>query len=81
MAQPLLPMTSKWRQELIRPRGPANVPTVGEVAPEVSHPSARFFINAKGEAQVEYGRTVSLHALRGKPVILDLTRVVSDRFF
>jgi hypothetical protein len=81
MARPILPMTEKWRREFIQPRGPSNVPQVGEVAPDFTLPYALLTRNAAGEEQVEYGRTLTLSALRGRPVVLNLTRIVSDRFF
>lgn len=81
MARPILPMTDKWRREFIQPRGPSNVPQVGEVAPDFTLPYALLTRNAEDEEQVEYGRTLTLSALRGRPVVLNLTRIVSDRFF
>jgi hypothetical protein len=74
-------MTRKWQAEFVRPRGPANVPQVGEEAPDFALPYARFFRDEAGEDKVEYGNTMRLSALRGRPVVLDLTRIVSDRFF
>jgi hypothetical protein len=74
-------MTEKWRNEFVAPRGPANVPAVGEEAPDFALPSARLFTDAEGKQQVEYGRIIQLSALRGQPVVLDLSRIVSDRFF
>jgi peroxiredoxin len=74
-------MTEKWRAEFVRPRGPANVPQVGEEAPDFTLPYARYFRDAAGEDKVEYGRTLRLSELRGQPVVLNLTRIVSDRFF
>lgn len=81
MARPFIPMTSKWRREFVRPRGPANVPQVGEAAPDFTLPYARMATGLDGAEQVEYGRTLTLSALRGRPVVLNLTRIVSDRFF
>jgi hypothetical protein len=81
MARPYIPMTKKWREEFVRPRGPANVPQPGEVAPDFELPYARFFRDESGADQVEYGRTLRLSELRGKPVVLNLTRIVSDSFF
>ncbi len=81
MSRPILPMTAQWRSEFIRPRGPSNVPEVGELAPDFELPYARFFINADGTEQVEYGQTLRLSNLRGQPTVLNLTRIVSDRFF
>lgn len=81
MARPFMPMTDTWRREFVRPRGPAGAPQVGEEAPDFTLPFARFSTGADGEPQVEYGRTLTLSALRGRPVVLNLTRIVSDRFF
>ncbi len=81
MARPFLPMTDKWRREFVQPRGPANVPQEGELAPDFTLPYARLTLSAAGEEQIEYGRTITLSALRGRPVVLNLTRIVSDRFF
>lgn len=81
MARPIIPITDRWRQEFIRPRGPSNVPQVGEVAPDFTLPYAILTRNAAGEEQVEYGRTLTLSALRGRPVVLNLTRIFSDRVF
>lgn len=76
-----MPMTDQWRKEFVRPRGPANVPPVGSLAPDFELPYARFFVDANGQEQVEYGKTLRLSSLRGRPVVLNLTRIVSDRFF
>ncbi len=81
MARPFLPMTDKWRQEFVRPRGPAMVPQVGEQAPDFTLPYAQMKMGADGEPQIEYGATLTLSRLRGRPVVLNLTRIVSDRFF
>lgn len=81
MARPFIPMTRKWRQEFVRPRGPEGVPQAGEVAPDFTLPYARMLRGSDGEEQVEYGRTITLSALRGRPVVLNLSRIVSDRFF
>lgn len=81
MARPIIPLTSKWRSEFVRPRPPGTLPPVGELAPDFELPYARFFINSDGAEQVEYGRTLRLSDLRGQPVVLNLTRIVSDRFF
>lgn len=81
MSRAFIPMTSKWRQEFIQPRGPVNVPQPGDLAPDFRLPYARYRRNAQGEEEVEYGNTLQLSALRGKPVVLNLTRIVSDRFF
>lgn len=81
MSRPFLPMTGQWRKEFVRPRGPDGVPEVGTPAPDFTLPSARVFRSASGEEQVEYGRAITLSALRGRPVVLSLTRIVSDRFF
>jgi peroxiredoxin len=74
-------MTAKWRDEFVRPRGPAGVPQAGEEAPDFTLPFARVRTGADGQPEVEYGATVTLSALRGQPVVLNLTRIVSDRFF
>lgn len=76
-----MPMTDQWRAEFLRPRGPNNLPAVGTPAPDFELPYARFFINEQGEEQVEYGHTMRLSDLRGEPVVLNFTRIVSDRFF
>lgn len=81
MAKPLLSMTDKWRRELVRPRGPQGVPLVGDAAPDFTLPYARVLRMPDGEEQVEYGKTLTLSALRGRPVVLNLTRIFSDRFF
>ncbi|MEI7643421.1 MAG: hypothetical protein WCJ55_03835 [Chloroflexales bacterium] len=81
MVRPLIPITGKFGAEFVRPRGPANVPQVGEVAPDFALPYARFFRDEVGQDQVEYGRILRLGELRGRPVVLNLTRIVSDRFF
>lgn len=81
MARPFMPMTDQWRKEFVRPRGPDNVPQPGELAPDLTLPYAQFLRNAQGNETVEYGRTITLSALRGQPVVLNLTRIVSDRFF
>lgn len=81
MARPYIPMTSKWRGEFVRPRGPQNMPQVGEAAPDFTLPFARVLRGPDGEEQVEYGQTITLSALRGRPVVLNLSRIVSDRFF
>jgi hypothetical protein len=81
MARPFIPMTGQWRREFVRPRGPENVPQVGELAPDFTLPYARMIRAVGGEEQIEYGRTLTLSALRGRPVVLNLSRIVSDRFF
>jgi hypothetical protein len=81
MAQPFLPMTEQWKSEFARPRGPQNVPAVGTPAPDFTLPYARVVRDSAGHEQVEYGRTLSLSSLRGRPVVLNLSRIVSDRFF
>lgn len=81
MARPFMPMTEKWRQEFARPRGPAGVPEPGSPAPDFALPYAQYRLGADGQPAVEYGRTLRLSALRGQPVVLNLTRIVSDRFF
>jgi hypothetical protein len=74
-------MTRQFGAEFVRPHGPANVPQVGTAAPDFALPYARFFRDEAGQDQVEYGRTLRLSELRGRPVVLNLTRIVSDRFF
>jgi hypothetical protein len=81
MARPFIPMTNTWRQEFVRPRGPQGTPEVGEAAPDFTLPYARVRRAPNGEEQVEYGQTLTLSALRGRPVVLNLSRIVSDRFF
>nr|WP_240695814.1 hypothetical protein [Candidatus Chloroploca sp. Khr17] len=81
MARPFIPMTGKWRREFIQPRGPKGVPQVGEMAPDFTLPYAKMVSGPEGELQIEYGRTITLSALRGRPVVLNLSRIVSDRFF
>lgn len=80
MARPFIPMTGQWRREFVQPRGPANVPAVGTPAPDFTLPYARMVAGPEGP-QIEYGRKLTLSALRGRPVVLNLTRIVSDRFF
>jgi hypothetical protein len=80
MARPFIPMTGQWRREFVQPRGPANVPAVGTSAPDFTLPYAQMIDGPDGP-QIEYGRTITLSALRGRPVVLNLTRIVSDRFF
>ncbi|HMQ31344.1 MAG TPA: hypothetical protein PKD53_11485 [Chloroflexaceae bacterium] len=81
MARPFIPMSETWRREFVRPRGPRGVPQVGEAAPDFTLPYAQLVRGPDGEEQVEYGRELTLSALRGRPVVLNLTRIVSDRFF
>lgn len=81
MARPFMPMTNKWRSEFLAPHGPGELSALGEPAPDFELPYAQFFINAEGREQVEYGKTLRLSKLRGQPVTLVLTRIVSDRFF
>lgn len=81
MARPFIPMTETWRREFVRPRGPGGVPQVGEEAPDFTLPYAQLVRGPAGEEQVEYGRELTLSGLRGRPVVLNLTRIVSDRFF
>lgn len=81
MDRPFLPMTDKWRREFVRPRGPHGVPQPGDAAPDFTLPYAQVLVGTDGEERVEYGRTLTLSALRGQPVVLNLTRIVSDRFF
>jgi hypothetical protein len=80
VARPILPMTDQWRREFVTPRGPANQPPVGSPAADFTLPYAQV-VDRGAELQVEYGRSLTLSALRGQPVILNLTRIVSDRFF
>jgi hypothetical protein len=81
MARPIMPMTKSWRREFLRPRGPEGVPQPGDAAPDFTLPYARLGVGADGAQQIEYGHTITLSALRGRPVVLNLTRIVSDRFF
>jgi Flp pilus assembly pilin Flp len=74
-------MTDRWKVEFTKPRGPKNVPAVGTPAPDFELPYARVVHDEAGNAQVEYGRTLRLSALRGQTVALNLSRIVSDRFF
>jgi peroxiredoxin len=74
-------MTPQWRREFLRPRGPAEVPQPGAPAPDFTLPYARFRHGSDGQPEVEYGQSISLSSLRGRPVVLNLTRIVSDRFF
>jgi hypothetical protein len=74
-------MTDKWRREFVQPRGPGEVPAIGTAAPDFTLPYAQFLRDDQGEGRVEYGRKLTLSALRGRPVVLNLTRIVSDRFF
>jgi hypothetical protein len=80
LARPFLPMTDQWRREFAAPRGPAGQPPAGSPAPDFTLPYAQVK-SSGGELQVEYGRNITLSALRGQPVVLNLTRIVSDRFF
>jgi hypothetical protein len=57
------------------------VPQVGEQAPDFTLPYAQVVRGVDGEEQVVYGKTLTLSALRGRPVVLNLSRIVSDRFF
>ena len=79
--RPFIPMTNKWREEFLQPRGPQNVPQVGQPAPDFELPYAVMLHDERGEPRVEYGRKLRLSSLRGQPVVLNLTRIVSDRFF
>lgn len=81
MSRPIIPLTGKWRSEFVRPRPPGELPPIGAAAPDFELPYARFFVNSDGVEQVEYGRALRLSNLRGQPVVLNLTRIVSDRFF
>lgn len=81
MARPFIPMTAKWRAEFVSPRGPSEVPPIGAEAPDFTLPYAQYRLAADGVPEVEYGKTVTLSSLRGRPVVLNLTRIVSDRFF
>lgn len=74
-------MTDQWKTEFARPRGPQNVPAVGTLAPDFELPYARMGRDSAGKEQIEYGRKIRLSALRGRPVVLNLSRIVSDRFF
>ncbi|GIV90351.1 MAG: alkyl hydroperoxide reductase [Chloroflexus sp.] len=80
MVRPIVPLTDKFINELVRPRGPANVPAVGSEAPDFTLPYAQF-LSGPPEDRVEYGRTITLSALRGRPVVLNLTRIFSERVF
>lgn len=79
--RPTLPMGRKWAAEFLAPRGPRNVPPVHSVAPNFVLPFAQYFIDADGESRVRYGEMMRLDEHRGHPVLLSLTRIVSDRFF
>ena len=81
MARPFLPMNDKWRSEFRRPRDPENLPAIGSLAPDFKLPYAITVPNQQGELEVQYGRMLQLSDLRGRPVALNLTRIVSDRFF
>jgi peroxiredoxin len=74
-------MTRKWASEFVAPRGPRELLPLGEPAPDFELPSAQYVVNADGQEQVRYGETLRLSSLRGQPVVLELTRIVSDRFF
>ena len=80
MSRPILPMTDQWRREFLQPRGPQNQPPIGAPAPDFTLPYAQV-VSHNGSDLVEYGRTITLSALRGRRVVLNLTRIVSDRFF
>jgi len=54
---------------------------VGELAPDFTLPYARLGVGDDGAPQIEYGQTITLSELRGRPVVLNFTRIVSDRFF
>jgi hypothetical protein len=79
--RPFMPMTDSWRREFLRPRGPAGVPQPGEQAPDFTLPFARYAQARDGVPEVRYGQTITLSALRGRPVVLNFSRIVSDRFF
>ena len=79
--RPTIPMTKKWASEFVAPRGPRTLPPLDEPAPDFELPYAQFFVDAHGQEQVEYGRTLRLSSFQGQPVVLELTRIVSDRFF
>jgi hypothetical protein len=81
MNRPFLPMTDRWKTEFTKPRGPRNVPAVGTLAPDFELPYAQLVRDKAGNEQIEYGRTIRLSALRGQSVVLNLSRIVSDRFF
>ena len=77
----VMPITSTFVNEFLSPRTAGELPPLGEPAPDFELPYARFFVDTNGQERVEYGRTMRLSNQRGKPVVLDLTRIVSDRFF
>lgn len=77
--RPLIPVTEKFISEFISPRGPRSVPPVGTPAPDFALPSAQYFIDADGQPRVRYGETIRLSDQRGHPVVLDLSRIASDR--
>ncbi len=79
--RPFIPMTGKFVSEFVQPRGPGQVPAVGEPAPDFELPYAQFFIDGDGQERVRYGETMRLSAQRGSPVLLELTRIASDRLF
>jgi hypothetical protein len=81
MTRAFMPMNNKWRAEFLRPRGPGQVPQPGQEAPDFALPFAQLRRGEGGREQVEYGRTLRLSELRGRPVAVNLTRIVSDRFF
>lgn len=82
MAQrPIIPMTEKFVSEFVTPRGPGQVPNVGEAAIDFELPYAQFSVDSNGQEQVQYGETLRLSNQRGKPVLLELTRIASDRLF
>jgi len=79
--RPVIPITNKFVNEFITPRGPGQVPAVGEPALDFELPSAQFFVDNDGQEPVRYGETLRLSNQRGKPVLLELTRIASDRLF
>lgn len=79
--RPIMPLTDKLMGNLLVPRAPKGVPAVGSLAPDFTLPFARYRENPAGKSSVEYGEQLQLSSLRGKRVVLSLTRIVSDRFF
>jgi hypothetical protein len=78
----ILPLTNKLMGNLLRPRGPGKLPEIGSRAPDWTLPYAQYRVDAStGRATVAYGEQLTLSALRGRRVVLSLTRIVSDRFF
>jgi hypothetical protein len=80
--RPILPLTDKLMGNLLRPRGPGVLPEPGEIAPDFTLPYAQYGVDrSSGKPSVRYGERISLSALRGRRVVISLTRIVSDRFF